>query len=184
MVGQSEAKYVAGQPAPGPATRAADFLMTLANVTATAWILVIMLLIIADVLGRNILLSPIAGVPEIVKFSIVGIVFLQSSHTHRRGEMIRSDGILGLVRERKPRIAAAMDLAAQACGVAMSIALAWSVWPKVLKAYARGEMEGVAGHFQLPVWPILTIVTAGSLLLAVSFSLEALLAFKRMRGKI
>ncbi|WP_417681788.1 TRAP transporter small permease subunit [Roseibium sp.] len=181
MAGRVPIEDTAGRDKPGRLTRLADGVMAAANVTATAWILVIMVLILGDVLGRNLFLHPIAGVPEMVKFSIVGIVFLQISHTHRRGEMIRSDGILGLVSERRPRLGAAMDLGAQLCGVAMSLALAWAVWPKATRAFRRDEMEGIAGHFQMPVWPFLVIVTFGSLLLALSFALEAARAAKRMQ---
>jgi len=181
MAGQTAPSRTAGPARPGRLTRIADAVMTAANVTATAWILLLMALILADVFGRNLLLQPIAGVPEMVKYSIVGIVFLQIAHTHRCGEMIRSDGILGLVTRRSPRAGAVMDLFAQLCGLALSLALAWAVWPKAVKAFNRGEMEGIAGHFQMPVWPFLLIVTIGSLLLALSFLLQAGLVTKRLR---
>lgn len=155
--------------------------MSLANVAATAWILTLMLLILADVIGRNLLLAPVAGVPEMVKYSIVGIVFLQIAHTHRRGEMIRSDGLLGLAMARRPRLGAAMDLFAQLAGCAISLLLARAVWPKATRAFSRGEMEGVAGHFQMPVWPFLAIVSAGAALLAISFALSAWRAARRLR---
>ena len=54
--------------------RLLGFVMSLTNVVATTWILLLMVLIVADVVGRNAFLSPIAGVPEMVKYSIVGIV--------------------------------------------------------------------------------------------------------------
>ncbi|MFV0474631.1 MAG: TRAP transporter small permease subunit [Pikeienuella sp.] len=170
-----------GRPRGPGLSRLADLAMALANIAATAWILILMLLILADVIGRNAFLAPIAGVPEMVKFSIVGIVFLQIAHTHRRGEMIRSDGLLGLAAARRPRLGAAMDLFAQAAGCAVSLALAWAVWPKATRAFDRGEMEGVAGHFQMPVWPFLAIVSFGAVLLAISFALSSVQAAKRLR---
>ncbi|WP_126975907.1 TRAP transporter small permease subunit [Frigidibacter oleivorans] len=164
------------RPSPAPAGafgRAADRIMGLANIVATSWILLIMALILADVAGRNLLGRPVAGVPEMVKFSIVGIVFLQIAHTHRRGEMIRSDGILGMLAARRPGLARAMDIGAQLAGAAFALMLAWAIWPKALRAFRRGEMEGVSGHFQLPVWPFHTLILLGSLLLALSFLLAA-----------
>ena len=62
----------------------ADVVMGAANVVATLWILWLMVLIVSDVIGRETIGQPIAGVPEMVKFSIVGIVFLQIAHTHRK----------------------------------------------------------------------------------------------------
>ena len=51
------------------------------NAVATFWIFVIMFLMTGDVLGRVLFNRPITGTPEIVKVSIVGIVFLQIPHT-------------------------------------------------------------------------------------------------------
>lgn len=159
--------------APTRLDRLADAVMSTANVVATLWILGLMVLIVADVLGRETLGQPIAGVPEMVKYSIVGIVFLQIAHTHRKGEMIRSTGILGMLTARYPRAAKAMELTAQLCGAAFALTLAWAVWPKAIRAYERGEMEGVQGHFTLPVWPFLSLIVLGSVLLALSFLLSA-----------
>ncbi len=157
----------------GAVVRAAEAVMALANAAATVWILILMVLLTADVALRNLFGAPIAGVPEMVKFSIVGIVFLQIAHTHRKGEMIRSDGLLGLILKRAPRVGRAMDIFAQLAGVAVSGLLGWAVWPKMVRAFERGEMEGIAGHFQMPVWPFLAIVSIGAFLLALSFVLKA-----------
>lgn len=175
----SEATQQVG--AQGRLDRIADAVMGTANVIATLWVLGLMVLIVSDVLGRETLGQPIAGVPEMVKFSIVGIVFLQIAHTHRAGEMIRSDGIVGLLRVRRPSLGRALDVIAQLCGAAFALTLAWAVWPKALKAYARGEMEGVHGHFTLPVWPFLALIVLGSILLACSFLLSAARDFKPER---
>ncbi|PJE37986.1 TRAP transporter small permease [Pseudooceanicola lipolyticus] len=166
----------------GRLDQVADVVMGTANVVATLWILWLMVLIVADVLGRETLGRPIAGVPEMVKYSIVGIVFLQIAHTHRKGEMIRSDGILGMVRRRWPTAGLTLDLIAQLCGAAFALTLAWAVWPKVVRAYERGEMEGVQGHFTLPVWPFLFLIVLGSILLALSFLLTAATRFKEHRN--
>ena len=44
------------------------------NVVATVWIMVIMVFASADVLGRELIMHPILGTPEIVRWSIVAIV--------------------------------------------------------------------------------------------------------------
>ena len=163
--------------------RLLGFVMSLTNVVATTWILLLMVLIVADVVGRNAFLSPIAGVPEMVKYSIVGIVFLQVAHTHWKGQMIRSDGLLALMGERRPRLAAGFDLVAQLVGVGFTADLAWAVWPKVIRAFERGEMEGVSGHFTMPVWPFLAIIVIGSVLLSLSFLLSAAIAARRLAAR-
>jgi len=161
--------------------RAAIAMMRLANIVATLWIILLMLLIVGDILGRELFGNPIAGVPEMVKFSIVGIVFLQISHTHHSGEMIRSDGILGMIRRRRPAIATGMDIFAQLCGAVFAAVLAWTVWPKMIRAYDRAEMEGISGHFTLPVWPFLGLIVLGSALLAMSFTITATNGMKTLR---
>lgn len=166
----------------GRLVQAADAVMGTANVVATLWILGLMVLIVCDILGRETLGRPIAGVPEMVKYSIVGIVFLQIAHTHRKGEMIRSDGILGVVRRRWPFAGLLMDTVAQLCGAAFAGALAWAVWPKAVRAFERGEMEGVQGHFTLPVWPFLALIVLGSALLALSFLITALASLNEQRS--
>ncbi|PHP65112.1 hypothetical protein CSC94_20545 [Zhengella mangrovi] len=158
--------------------------IALANAAATAWIIFLMALIVADVVGRNVFLSPIAGVPEIVKFSIIGIVFLQIAHTHAAGQMIRSDGLLSMIIRKRPRLGHAMDAIAQATGCGLTLALAWTVWPRMIKAFERGEFEGAAGYFALPVWPFLAIIIGGSLLLSLSFAVEALRAARRAGGRL
>jgi len=165
-----------------PLFQALGAVMSLTNVVATTWILLIMVLIVADVIGRNAFLHPIAGVPEMVKFSIVGIVFLQVAHTHWKGQMIRSDGLLEIVARSRPRLAAAFDLVTQLLGVGFTIVLAWTVWPHMMRAYERGEMEGVSGHFTLPVWPFLLIIAGGSVLLGLSFLRSAVIAMQRIRN--
>lgn len=153
----------------------------LANVAATAWIILLMVLIVADVLGRNFLAAPIAGVPEMVKFSIVGIVFLQITHTHVCGQMIRSDGLLNALIRLRPRLGHSLDAFAQATGAALTAALAWTVWPRLLKAFERGEFEGAVGHFVLPVWPFLAIIVGGSALLSLSYLVQCWQAVERAR---
>lgn len=165
-----------------PLFRALGAVMSLANVVATTWILLIMALVVADVIGRNAFLHPIAGVPEMVKYSIVGIVFLQVAHTHWKGQMIRSDGLVKIVMRTRPRLAACFDFAAQIIGAGFTFLLARAVWPHTVRAYERGEMEGVTGHFTMPVWPFLLIIAGGSALLGMSFLLSAAIALRRIRN--
>ncbi len=163
--------------------RLADVVMGLANAAATLWILLLMVLLVADVAGRELFNSPIAGVPEMVKYSIVGIVFLQIAHTHRKGEMIRSDGVLGLISRHHPAAGRGLDILAQLTGAVVAGLLGWSVWPKAVRAFDRHEMEGISGHFQMPVWPFLAIVSFGSFLLCLSFLIRAIRFVREQPGR-
>lgn len=165
-----------------PLSKTLGAVMSLTNVVATTWILLLMVLIVADVVGRNAFLHPIAGVPEMVKYSIIGIVFLQVAHTHWKGQMIRSDGLLSVIARSHPRFAAALDVVAQLAGAAFTFVLAWAVWPRMVKAFERGEMEGVSGHFTMPVWPFFLIIVVGSVLLGLSFLLASAQALRKVRN--
>ncbi len=76
-----------------------------ANVLAaigTAWIFVLMLLVVADVLGRNFLDAPITGVAEFAARSVASIVFLQLAAAICTGRMTRSDFLLRMLGRRSP----------------------------------------------------------------------------------
>ncbi|MBX3529396.1 MAG: TRAP transporter small permease [Rhizobiaceae bacterium] len=165
----------------GTVARCAVWLMSAANAVSTAWIIVIMLLIVADVLGRELFLLPIVGVHEMVGFSIVGIVFLQAAHANLRGRMIRSDGLVTSIGLRRPRVQAGFDLLAHLLGAILSVALVFAIWPRMARAFARDELQGIPGHFTLPVWPMLALIVFGSAMLALSFLMAALVAWRRLR---
>ena len=64
------------------------------NALGTLWILGLMVLINADVIGRDVFSHPVRGVTELVALSIVGIVFLQLADTLRAGRFTRADVLL------------------------------------------------------------------------------------------
>jgi TRAP-type mannitol/chloroaromatic compound transport system permease small subunit len=150
----------------------------IANVVATAWIVGLMFLIVLDVAGRNLFLAPIAGVPEMVAYSIVGIVFLQVTHTHVTNQMIRSEGFVELFANKRPRISNFLLMFGEAVGAVLFILLAAAAWPRLMSAYARGEYVGAAGYFQLTVWPFFLLIMMGSAFLGVSY----VFAFLRLCG--
>ena len=55
------------------------------NATGSCWIVVLMLLINAEAIGRSAFNQPIIGVIEMIEISVVGIVFLQLADSLRRG---------------------------------------------------------------------------------------------------
>ena len=79
------------------------------NAVGTLWIFFLMVLMTADVAGRNLLNAPIRGVLEITTLSIVSIVYLQLADTLRNGQLTRSDGWLTALRLRRGRLAAVLQ---------------------------------------------------------------------------
>lgn len=133
------------------------------NALGTIGVIGLMLLINADILGRAIFNRPIAGVPEMVSYSIVGIVFLQLAHTLRSGSLTRSDLLLGILRRiSKPAYRITLAIFGL-IGAGLLFLTLTRFWPGVVKAYndpARNFM-GNPGFFQIPYWPLYAVMAVG-----------------------
>lgn len=144
------------------------------NVCGSVLILALMLLIVADVLGRNLFGAPVPGVPEMVTLSIVAIVFLQSPQALRAGRMPRSEALMGTLEKRAPAAARLLADAFDVAGVAVAGIIAWSTWPLFVRAWTRGDYVGALGDFTAPVWPVKAIIVLGSTLMGLQFLARAL----------
>lgn len=149
------------------ALRALDALTQAFNVAGSLLILGLMLLIGADVAGRNILGQPVPGVPELVSLSIVAIVFLQVPQALRKGRIARSEALLAVLpRPASRAVQTLFDLA----GVAAVTVIVWTTWPIFLRALERGEFVGAIGDITFPIWPVKLCILAGGTLLALQFA--------------
>ena len=142
-------------------------LMAFLNAVGTAWIAVITVLITCDILGRVLFNSPIIGVPEIVKVSVVAIVWLQMSYTLKIGGHIRSDVILDRL---SPRGRAFIDLIASILGAFVFGLLVYAGWHNMIEAWRIGEFEGEL-PVRVPTYPVRTIVLLGAALTSFQFLL-------------
>ena len=151
------------------------------NAVATFWIFVIMFLMTGDVLGRVLFNHPITGTPEIVKVSIVGIVFLQIPHTLWINRHIRSDVIIARL---KPNTQQIIHILVYLLGVAVFVGIFYSSWGDTITAWQKHEIEG-EGALRVPVYPIRTIILLGSATTVMHFiikireSVEALKSIRR-----
>ncbi|GHC39647.1 C4-dicarboxylate ABC transporter substrate-binding protein [Gemmobacter nanjingensis] len=128
----------------------------------TVWIFALMLLIMADVVGRNALDHPVTGVAEIAARSVVAIVFLMLPASALRGNMIRADFLVSRIRQVAPGLVRLLDTLFALLGVAIFFAIAWSAWPDTAEAWRRSEFFGVQGVWTLPTLPFrLIIVISG-----------------------
>lgn len=132
-----------------------------------------MLLICADVASRAALAAPILGVPEMVQFSIVGIVFLQLPQTLRAGGLTRSDALLRRVLGLSPRTGLAARALFDLTGAALFVLVAWTTWPLAEQAFANREFYGSTGVVQIPIGPLKLIIMIGCAAMALQFLLLA-----------
>jgi len=146
-----------------------DLIVAETNAIGTAWVAGITVLICSDILGRVLFNSPIIGVPEIVKVSVVAIVWLQMAHTLKINGHLRSDVILGRLPRRGRSI---VDLIAYALGAFIFGLVVYSGWNTMIMAWELGEFEGEE-PVRVPTYPIRSIVLLGAGLTSLQFLLMA-----------
>lgn len=152
------------------------------NALGTLWIVALMLLIVADVLGRNFLATPVPGVPETVALSIVGIVFLQLADTLRCGRFTRAEVLLARLVRTHPAWHAALSALWHALGGALLLVVLWASWGPLVESVQIREYVGAVGSFQAPVWPVRLITLVGLSVTALTYALLTWADLRRLAG--
>lgn len=158
-----------------------DKLVQFLNGIGTLWILAILILINADVFGRNVLHSPINGVIEMIEISMIAIVFLQLADATRVGRLTRSDGFFGLIQRKLPKLGFVMGSFFDLLGALMMFFILYGTWPSLIEAWTLNDYIGNEGVFTAPKWPMIAILILGSfitLLLFVKLAVTQIRAFK------
>lgn len=161
--------------------RLLDRLTQVANICGSLLITALVVLIGADVLGRNLFNAPISGVPELVTLSIVAIVFLQSPQALKSGRMTRSDALIGFLNHRAPRVAALLETIFDLLAVAVVSVILYATYPIFLRAWERTEFIGAAGDFTAPIWPVKILILIGGTLLALQFAARIVRRYSKER---
>jgi TRAP-type mannitol/chloroaromatic compound transport system permease small subunit len=169
--------------APAPQSRGAglffDNFVRLLNGIGTLWILGLLILINADVFGRNMLHAPIDGVIEMIEISMIAIVFLQLGDATRTGRLTRSDGFFGLIKRRAPKTGNTMGAVFDLLGALFMFFILYGTWPALIEAWTLNDYIGNEGVFTAPKWPMIFILILGS---AVTLLLFVKLAASQIRA--
>jgi TRAP-type mannitol/chloroaromatic compound transport system permease small subunit len=160
-------------PQGGAFTLALNGILTFMNTVGSAWILVLIVLINADALGRTFFVAPIDGVIEVIELSLVGIIFLQLGDATRRGRLTRSDGFFSLVRRRRPKIGRALGAAFDLTGALFMALIVYGSIPLLIESVEEDFYVGVQGLFAAPVWPVKLVIVIGATVTALQFLLFA-----------
>ena len=140
-------------------------LMSFLNMLGALWVVLIMLLITVDVTGRAFFNSPLFGVPEIVKISVVGLVWCMMAHTLKIGAHLRSTILL----DRMPlRVKRWIEMLACLMGVVMFALIVYSGWDHMVEAWQVGEFEGEE-PVRVPTAPVRSLVLIGAALTSIQF---------------
>jgi len=168
-----------GQSAP---LRAFGGIVSGMNAAGSCWIMVLVLLINVEAIGRSAFNQPIIGVIEMIEISIVGIVFMQLADSLRQGVLTRSDGLYNQVMARAPKAAHVMGIVTHLLGAAfMALVLTGSI-PFLVDAWQKDWYIGVEGMFTAPVWPIALIVVVGIAVTMIQFLINLADHFHRLIG--
>lgn len=151
----------------------------------TLWIFAIMLLIVADVVGRNFLSLPITGVAEIAARSVVAIVFLMLPAAALNSTLIRADFLMGPLRRFCPAAVHLLDMAFALVGSVLFVLIALAAWPDTMVAWKTSEFFGVRGVWTLPTLPFRLLIVLGSAASSVVFlftAFDSYISSKLLKG--
>jgi TRAP-type C4-dicarboxylate transport system permease small subunit len=131
------------------------------SAVGTASIGALMLLIVADVIGRNFLDAPITGVSEIAARAVVAIVFLQVPAAILQLRLTRADFLVRRLKKNSPQLVAWLEAFFCITGAIVFALIFWASWPKFQSAWQTAEFFGVQGVWTIPTWPFRGITILG-----------------------
>jgi TRAP-type C4-dicarboxylate transport system permease small subunit len=130
---------------------------------------VMMLLVVANVIGRYLFNKPLTGTLEFTESLLVLIIFLSVALTQYDGGHIR----VNLISRRLPKAwARVLTVIAMLCGATFFIWCTYAAWIFAAQSYSFGEQEW--GEVVFPLWPMKFVVFFGIALLAIQFLLDAI----------
>jgi TRAP-type mannitol/chloroaromatic compound transport system permease small subunit len=144
-------------------------LTTVMNAAGSCLILLIMVAILSDILGRFLFDRPVPGVPEIVAMSIAAIVFLQFASTLRARRVIMSDGFLNWLATKSVRWEQRLLAFYHLLGGLMFSIVGYFVFPLVTRAFGSGDFYGVLAVFTFPKWPVYGTILLGCVVMALQY---------------
>ena len=149
------------------------------HMLAAIWLFLLTLVILADVLGRGLLNSPLDGTAEIVANSVVAIAFLQLNHSIRVGGMLRAEFLEPYLPSAVANI---LETSGCVLGSILFLAVAWGSWDPMVEAWRIGEFAGNEGSIKLPTYPVRTLLVAMCALAAVNYLIMAVQTMRDRAG--
>ena len=153
------------------------------NAAGSCWIVVLMILINVEAIGRSAFNSPIIGVIEMIEISIVGIVFMQLADSLRRGVMTRSDGLFNQALQRRPAVAHVMGLVTYLLGAVFMVIILFGSIPYLSESWNQDYYIGVDGMFTAPVWPIALIIVVAVFVTMIQFLVTFTDHYRALTGR-
>ena len=139
-------------------------LVAAANAVSAAFVLLLMVLVVADITGRYVFNSPVPMAYEVGSFMLVFIVFLALASTQRAGAHIRVEF---LTLRLPPRARACLDILAYGLGLMVYVTILWRGFGWAWTSWQVGDY--VAGLINIPRYPSQFVVPLGAAILCLQF---------------
>lgn len=138
---------------------------------AASLIVIMMLLICGDIIGRNAFSIPINGVADFVSYCIVAVVFLQLGSTIRNERLVNAVFLSDVLEKRAPTLNYLLRTLFALIGIAMMWITVRYLWDDFIGAWTSGEFLGATGAYQLVTWPFKLAVAFGATLALIEIVL-------------
>lgn len=147
-------------------------------VVGTVMIGVLMVIICADIVFRNLLGASLPLVSELGALVLVMIVYLQLATTVRADRLARTEIFLPPFKRRFPKLGGLLAALFDVVGAVMLGLIAWSTLRIVEKDFGSGEFIGVTGIATLLTWPFRALILLGVTVAAIECIVRAAANFR------
>ncbi len=144
------------------------------NSLGAVWLFGMMLLVCADIFGRNVLNAPLRGVPEMLSYSVLGIVYLQLPNTLFNNRFTRAELYIGWLMNNRPVSGNLMNLIFCLLGAAVFGGLTLLSYDPFVTAWVENEIDGTTNSIVLTIWPFKLMLLLGSAFTFLVFAVQAI----------
>lgn len=155
------------------AKRAINIVSSASHVVGQSIAVLIMVLVVADVIGRYVFNRPISGTLEVIELMMPAVVFFSFAYVEAQDGHVKVDFILSHFPKR---------IRTCAEGVASCIALTVFgiiAWQSVLRFFYLQQQGEVTGYFRIPISPFPLILAFGALLYCCQLIIKIISSFHR-----
>lgn len=145
----------------------------------TALIGVLMVIICADIVARNLMGASLPLVSELGALLLVMIVSLQLATTIRADRLARTDLFLVGLKRSRPKFAALLSALFNLVGATIIGLVAYASIRILGKDWASGDYIGIIGIATLPTWPFRMFILAGMTVAALEFVVRMISDLRR-----
>ncbi|MEP5155367.1 TRAP transporter small permease [Planktotalea sp.] len=137
----------------------------LIHIVSSVWVFILAIVILVDVFGRVLFLSPLPGTKEILQNSVIMVTFLQIPLAIYSGSMLRTTLLTDALPTFAKRILRSL---AYVLGFGLFAAIGYASFPEAMEALRLNEYEG-EGSLRIYTWPIRFLMVATAIFAAFAY---------------